>query len=177
MAAGATAYGFRVRDPAATRPQGGSLRHRQSDLLGGTDLGDLRNAWRAYGDKPLEIRSGRGWAGVVVALDVEARMVVAQGTGLAPGASGVRVPHAVAIFPKRDRAGRRLISDPWYGRWQWADAYAIRRWMTAWAGPGLNFAVSAPWPLVVPPDPGPIPPPDPLPPGAWAGPSWNGGSW
>lgn len=68
-----------------TQVWGGELRKHQSDQVGGTDLYDVRQAWTHYG-QALDIRSGQGWAGVLLALK-EGRGVIIQYTrGFIPSA-------------------------------------------------------------------------------------------
>lgn len=150
MAAGADAIAYQSPRGELT-PWGGDLRHRQSDLSGGTDLYDLRTAWAAYGET-LTIRSGSGWSAVVKAHD-EGRAIVVQGTGNVPGSQTFDGAHACAIGPEtRSSDGAYLFGDPLASDWQWCSASSIRSWMERFSS-GCYFAVGE----LPPADPGPAP--------------------
>lgn len=122
---------------------GGDLRHRQTDQVKGTDLNDLATAWKSYGET-LDIRTGKGWSGVVAALD-EGRCVILLGdSGDLPAscAQSQDTAHAILIHPDRDATGKRRYADPWCSPpgWKWATDAALKRY----AAPlGVQFAVTA----------------------------------
>jgi hypothetical protein len=118
MTSGAMALDYQTK--GAKQLWGGDLRHAQSDLSGGTDLSDLKQAWARKG-QTLLIRSGQGWAGVIASLR-EGRAVVIQGTGDTPGSGTYKGPHAAIWLP--DRAW----GDPLANKWQRVDNGDIRRW-------------------------------------------------
>jgi hypothetical protein len=172
------AYEF-APDQGDLAPWGGDLRHRQSDLSGGTDLYDCRTAWAAYG-RTLTIKSGAGWSALRTARD-EGRAIVIQGTGNTPGSSSFAGGHACIISPEVHSGGSWLFGDPNTTGWQWLSESSIRAWAEAWQS-SIAFAVgSKPPPPPVepepkppepkPPTPTPTPkpePPPPPPPAAWA---------
>ena len=131
MTSGAMALDFHTR--GRQKRWGGDLRHRQSDLSGGTDLGDVAVAWKRLGYN-LDIRSGQGWAGVVKA-HREGRAIIIQGRGDVPGKATYRGPHAAIWLP--DGAW----GDPLANRWQRVERAAIRRWAEA-LNPRIQFAVT-----------------------------------
>ena len=141
MASGAMALDYHTL--GRLRVWGGDLRHRQTDQIKGTDLGDLATAWKSYGET-LDIRTGKGWAGVLAAL-AEGRCVLLAGdSGNLDGscAEVQDVEHGIIVHPDRDAAGRYRYGDPWCSPpgWEWATADALKRY----AAPlGLQFAVTA----------------------------------
>jgi hypothetical protein len=126
MSAGADAIAYQSPRGAVT-PWGGDLRHRQSDMSGGTDLYDLRTAWAEYGET-LTIKTGSGWSAVVKAHD-EGRAIVAQGEGNVPGSETFDGAHACSIAPETHSDGRWLFGDPLASDWQWVSSSSIRSWM------------------------------------------------
>jgi hypothetical protein len=144
---------------------GGDIRHRQGDLSGGTDLYDVRDAWKAYGET-LTIRSGAGWSGVKADHNA-GRAIVIQGIGNVPGSESFDGGHACCIAPETHADGRWLFGDPLATGWQWIAPADIERWAEAWQS-SVAFAVgdlpassSSPPPT---PAPAPCPPcPDPAP--------------
>ena len=74
MSAGAMALDYHTL--GAIQRWGGELEAHQSDHVGGTDLYDLADAWRYYGQTLLQ--GTGGWAGVKAALAL-GRAVVVQG--------------------------------------------------------------------------------------------------
>ena len=154
MSAGADALACATGGEIA--PWGGDLRHRQGDLSGGTDLYDLRDAWRAYGET-LTIRSGAGWSAVVAAHD-RLEPIVIQGSGQVPGAGDFTGGHACAISPEPHSAGSWLFGDPLATGWQWIPPAQIRTWAEAWQG-SIAFATGAAMSSSAPaPGPTPCPP-------------------
>jgi hypothetical protein len=155
MSAGADALALHTGGEIA--PWGGDLRHRQGDLSGGTDLVDLRDAWRTYGEE-LTIRSGAGWTAVVDAHD-ELRPIVIQGSGNVPGADSFAGGHACVISPEPKADGQWLFGDPLVSGWQWIPPAEIRTWAQHWQS-SIAFAVGAPMsaPAPEPPAPAPCPP-------------------
>jgi hypothetical protein len=175
MSCGSVAYRWHVAKYRDTRPLGGSLRHSQDDMISGTDLRDLQTAWQRYGGQVLTIRSGRGWQALVDDLDAW-RAVVLQGSGRVPGASGVTVPHAVAIIPpiSADRIWV-AVSDPWYSGYQRLRMAQLRDWARRWQT-SIAYAVSRPQPPIDPPDP-PDPPPVPGDERGWGYDDWAVDTW
>ena len=131
MTSGAMALDYHTH--GAKRLWGGDMRHRQSDLSGGTDLSDLQRAWARLG-YTLVIRSGRGWADLQRCRK-EGRAIVCQGRGNVPGVSTYTGGHAAIWLP--DGA----FGDPLANRWQKVDSQAIRVWMER-LNPRLQFAVT-----------------------------------
>lgn len=158
MTAGALAIAYQ-QPRGSLAPWGGDLRHRQSDLSGGTDLYDLRDAWKAYGET-LTIRSGAGWEGVTQA-HAEGRAIVVQGSGNVPGSESFDGGHACCVAPETHSDGRWLFGDPLASGWQWIERGAIQSWMAHWQS-SMAFAVGE-LPPAPPPDPKPEPPPPPAP--------------
>jgi hypothetical protein len=158
MSAGADAIAYQQPRGAVT-PWGGDLRHRQTDLSGGTDLVDLRTAWAAYGET-LTIKTGSGWSAVVAAHN-EGRAIVAQGEGNVPGSESFDGAHACAIAPETHSSGDWLFGDPLATDWQWVSPSSIRSWMEALSS-SCYYAVgekppSSPAPEPEPPAPPPAP--------------------
>jgi len=153
MASAATALAYQVPRGSKTA-WGGDMRHHQSDMTGGTDLYDARQAWSAYGES-LTIRSGAGWSGVDKA-HREGRAIIAQGQGNVPGSQSFDGGHACVIAPETHSDGRWLFGDPLASDWQWVTAGSIRTWMEALSG-GCYFAVGDAAPET-PPGPEPEPP-------------------
>jgi hypothetical protein len=136
-------------------PQGGDIRHRQSDQSGGIDLYDVRQAWDAYGET-LTIKSGAGWSAVVDTHDA-GRAIIIQGTGNVPGAETFDGGHACCIAPEtRSSDGYWLFGDPLATGWQWVKPSAIRSWAEAWQS-SIAFAAGEKPPA----EPAPAPPPEP----------------
>lgn len=136
-------------------PWGGDMRHRQSDLEGGTDLNDAAQAFAAYGET-LTIRSGKGWANLADA-HAEGRAIVIQGIGEVPGAGDFAGGHACAIGTETASDGDWLFGDPLCSDWQWIPPGKIRAWAEAWQS-SIAFAVT-----VLPPAPEPEPDKPPAP--------------
>lgn len=137
MTSGAMALDYHTR--GRKRLWGGSLRHKQSDLSGGTDLGDLKVAWSKVGrGYALDIRSGSGKAGVRKALK-EGRACVIQGVGDTPGRGTYRGPHAVVLLPDL------TLGDPLASGWQKGDLEQVLAW-AARLNSGIQFAVTRPRP-------------------------------
>ena len=155
MSAGADAIAYQNPRGALT-PWGGDLRHRQTDLSGGTDLYDLRTAWSKYGET-LTIKTGAGWSAVVDAHNA-GRAIVAQGTGDVPGSQTFDGGHACAIAPETHSDGRWLFGDPLASDWQWCSSSSIRSWMERLSS-GCYFAIGDKPPAD--PEP-PTPPPAPV---------------
>jgi hypothetical protein len=130
-------------------PQGGDVRHRQSDQSGGIDLYDVRQAWAAYGET-LTIKSGAGWSAVVDAHDAD-RAIIIQGIGNVPGAETFDGGHACAIGPETNGEGDWLFGDPLATGWQWVPPSKIRSWAEAWQS-SIAFAVGEKPPAPPPPE-------------------------
>lgn len=92
---------------------GGQLEKCQDDHVGGSDLYDLRTAWKRCHNQTLEIRSGQGWAGVKRAL-AEGRAVVIQGDYDQMGSYSCQASflggHAEVLIPSTTRWAR--VGDP-----------------------------------------------------------------
>src|SRR5262245_51591319 len=131
MTSGAMALDF--HPGGARRLWGGDLRHRQSDLVGGTDLGGLQRAWARLG-YTLDVRSGRGWSDLI-ARHREGRAIVCQGIGNVPGSGTYTGGHAAIWLP--DGAW----GDPLASRWQSVSTASIRQWMER-LNPRLQYAVT-----------------------------------
>jgi hypothetical protein len=154
MSAGADAIAYQQPRGSVT-PWGGDLRHRQSDLSGGTDLYDLRTAWAELGET-LTIRSGSGWSAVVTAHG-EGRAIVAQGEGNVPGSETFDGGHACAIAPEtRSSDGAWLFGDPLASDWQWCSQGSIRSWMENLSS-GCYYATGEKPPAEPAPEPEPEP--------------------
>jgi len=103
------------------------------------------------GGETLDIRTGKGWAGVIAAL-AEGRCVLLAGdSGNLDGscAEVQDVEHGIFVHPDRDAAGRYRYGDPWCAPpgWKWATADALKRYATplgmhAEALPGAVLAVA-----------------------------------
>ena len=92
MTSGAIGLDFHTR--GRKRLWGGDMRHHQGDLVGGTDLSDLKVAWSHIGTGyNLIIKSGDGWDAVIAAHE-QGRGVVIQGVGDTPGRGTYKGPHA-----------------------------------------------------------------------------------
>jgi len=156
MSAGADVIAYQQPRGGLT-PWGGDLRHRQSDLSGGTDLYDLRTAWAEYGES-LTIKSGSGWSALVDAHNA-GRAIVAQGEGNVPGSETYDGAHACAIGPETNSAGDWLFGDPLASDWQWVPPGKVRTWMENLCGSGLCYAAGEKPPADPPPEPTPTPPP------------------
>jgi len=155
MASGAMALDFHTL--GRLQVWGGDLRHRQDDQEGGTDLGDVRQAWAAYGET-LTIRSGRGWSSLTADRSA-GRYLVVQGQGDVPGSATFTGGHACVLGTETNQGGDWLWGDPLAGGWQWASPGAIRKWMEAWRS-SLDYAMTAAHPPSTPP-PTPTPEPEP----------------
>jgi hypothetical protein len=149
MTSGALAMAYQ-QPRGSVAPWGGDLRHAQSDLSGGTDLYDLRDAWEVYGET-LTIRSGAGWSALDAAHD-EGRAVVIQGSGNVPGSESFDGGHACVIAPETHADGRWLFGDPLATGWQWVSVSSIRSWAEHWQS-SIAFATGE-----KPPPPPPPPP-------------------
>lgn len=157
MSSGAVALAYETRGELT--PWGGRLRHEQGDLEGGTDLYDLRDAWRALGEE-LVIRSGAGWAALVDAHEA-GKAIVIQGEGDCPGSGTFTGGHACAIGTEtRSSDGAWLWGDPVVSGWQWAMPGPIKAWAERWQT-SIAFATSH---VVAEPEPEPEPAPPPAPP-------------
>jgi hypothetical protein len=154
MTAGADAIAYQQPRGGLT-PWGGDLRHRQSDLSGGTDLYDLRTAWAEYGET-LTIKTGSGW-GAVKTAHGEGRAIVIQGTGNVPGSETFDGGHACAIAPETHSDGRWLFGDPLASDWQWVKPSDIETWAERMSS-GVYYAVGEKPPATPPPEPVPTPP-------------------
>lgn len=150
--AGALAIAYQ-QPRGSLAPWGGDIRHRQSDLSGGTDLLDIERAWSTYGED-LVIRSGAGWSAVKTAHD-EGRAIVIQGTGNVPGSESFDGGHACAIAPETHSDGRWLFGDPLADGWQWIDPGSIRSWAERWQS-SIAFATGERPPSTPPPQPPPV---------------------
>jgi hypothetical protein len=162
MASGAPALEFHTQ--GALKKWGGDLRHKQGDMEGGTDLYDLRDAWKALGET-LTIRSGAGWDALTEDR-ADGRFLVVQGEGNVPGAETFTGGHACSVSPETHSDGRWLFGDPLADGWQWIDRNQIKSWMQNWNS-GFSYAISAAHPPSAPQPEPPKPepePPKPLPP-------------
>jgi hypothetical protein len=139
MVAAALAYAYHARKQSG--PQGGDFRHAQSDMEGGTDLYDAKDAWAHYGGATLEIRSGAGWSAVERAHE-EGRAIIIQGEGNVPGSEGFDGSHACCIGIETNSEGQWLWGDPLATGWQWVSSKQIREWAQA-LNANILFAVSA----------------------------------
>jgi len=165
MSSGAMALAYqRAPNQGSLAPWGGDLRHRQSDLSGGTDLYDVRTAWASYGET-LTIRTGAGWAAVVEAHE-DGRAIVIQGEGNVPGSQTFDGGHGCVIAPETHSNGQWLFGDPLATGWQWVSVSSIKTWAQAMSS-SVYFAVGELPPATPPPDPPkpPTPTPPPPPPG------------
>lgn len=159
LCAGSMCYGWHVQ---GSNVKGGVFRHEQSDLDGGTDLYDLRDAWDNYGNQELKIWSGQGWSKVREARS-DWRAIVLQGTGNTPGAGTYTGAHAIVILPERPASGSEwLIGDPLCDGYDWVPESKLESWAKAFSS-GVCFAVSSKHPPSAPPEP-PEPEPEPKPP-------------
>jgi hypothetical protein len=138
MSAGAMVLAFHTL--GKTDKWGGHLRHAQTDLSGGTDLYDLRDAWGAYG-QALDIRSGGGWDGVEADRE-KGCAIVLQGEGGTPGAGTYTGGHAVAVLPETHSDGRWLLGNPECNGYEWVSSSALREWAQRWSS-GVSWARSA----------------------------------
>jgi len=137
MSSGAMALAY--QQPRGSKaPWGGDLRHRQSDLEGGTDLNDVKQAWADYGET-LSIRSGQGWS-EVVDCHKEGRAIVIQGEGNVPGSESFDGGHGCVIAPETHSSGDWLFGDPLASGWQWVSVSSIRSWAERWQT-SIAFAV------------------------------------
>jgi len=137
MTAGALAIAYQ-QPRGSVAPWGGDMRHRQSDLSGGTDLFDLRTSWDTYGEV-LTIKSGAGWSAVKTAHN-EGRAIVIQGSGNVPGSESFDGGHACCIAPETHSDGRWLFGDPLASGWQWVKPGDIETWAERWQS-SVAFAV------------------------------------
>lgn len=138
MVAAALAHAYHRRKQAG--PQGGDMRHNQSDLAGGTDLYDAKTAWENWDDAVLSIRSGAGW-GAVEQAHAEGRAIIIQGEGNVPGSEGFDGSHACCIGIETNSDGKWLWGDPLATGWQWVTASSIREWAQR-LNANILFAVS-----------------------------------
>jgi hypothetical protein len=160
LCSGSIVYGWHVQ---GSNVKGGVFRHIQSDLDGGTDLYDLREAWDEYDGSELKIWSGQGWGKVREARS-EWRAIVLQGTGNTPGAGTYTGAHAIAILPERPASGSEwLIGDPLCDGYDWVPESKLEEWAERFSS-GVCFAVSSKHPPSAPPEPEPGPEPEPPPP-------------
>jgi hypothetical protein len=156
MSSGAMALAYQ-QPRGALAPWGGDLRHSgQSDLSGGTDLYDVRDAWEELGEV-LTIKSGAGWSAVRTARS-EGRAIVIQGEGNVPGSEAFSGGHGCVISPEEHSGGSWLFGDPLASGWQWVSESSIRSWAEAWQS-SIAFAVGEKPPATPPPTPTPTPPP------------------
>lgn len=137
MTSGALALAYQ-QPRGSLAPWGGDLRHKQGDLSGGTDLYDVRDAWKAYGET-LTIKSGAGWSAVKTAHN-EGRAIVIQGTGNVPGSESFDGGHGCCIAPETHSDGRWLFGDPLASGWQWVKPSDIEVWAERWQS-SVAFAV------------------------------------
>ncbi len=120
MTSGAMALDYHTR--GAKRLWGGDLRHHQGDMVQGTDLGDLKQAWSHIGGGFfLDVRSGDGWA-TLNRLHDAGHGIVIQGIGNCPGVGTYTGGHA-AYWNPDDAWG-----DPLTNRWQKVQQSSIREW-------------------------------------------------
>lgn len=138
MASGAMVLSFHTL--GKTDKWGGHLRHAQSDLEGGTDLYDLKDAWLEYG-QTLSIRSGNGWDGLESDRAAGMAMVL-QGEGGTPGAGTFTGGHAIAVLPETHSDGRWLIGNPECSGFEWVSPKQLREWAQAWSA-NVSWASSA----------------------------------
>ena len=160
MASGALALAYQ-QPRGSLAPWGGDLRHSgQPDMSGGTDLYDVRDAWKEYGET-LTIRSGAGWSAVKTAHS-EGRAIVIQGTGNVPGSESFDGGHACCIAPETHSDGRWLFGDPLADGWQWIEPSAIESWAERWQS-SVAFAVGEKPPADTGSGGAPLPTPPPCP--------------
>jgi hypothetical protein len=138
--------------------RGGTCRHHQSDLEGGTDLYDAAEAFAGAGES-LSIRSGRGWSGVVDALE-ERRGVILQGTGGLPGCGDYTGGHAIYVQPEAN-GSRWLKGDPECSGYEWAEASTLRAWAERLSSSVYYAVTSSKGSGSTTPPPSPVPPPCP----------------
>lgn len=153
MCSAALAYSYQVQDKSGPYP--GEFRHKQSDLSGGTDLYDARDAWKAYGNQTLTIKTGAGW-GAVQTAHKEGRAVIIQGEGNVPGSESFDGGHACVIAPETHSDGRWLFGDPLATGWQWVSESSIKTWAQNLSS-SIYFAVSKIPAASTPPPPAPEP--------------------
>lgn len=136
MTSGAMALDYHTK--GKKRLWGGTLRHKQNDLSGGTDLGDVKLAWSRVGaGYTLEIWSGKGWTNGVMKALRQGRAVILQGVGDTPGKGTYRGPHAIILLPDR------VLGDPLASGWQVANMAQVRAWAER-LNKGIQFAVTRP---------------------------------
>jgi len=123
----------------AKRLWGGQLRHHQDDMVGGTDILDLKTAWARLGFT-LSNRSGQGWVAVRAAR-TEYRGIMLQGRGNVPGAGTYTGAHAIYVNPDRSSTGKWLICDPLVAGWQWVNEQAVKDWARR-LNSAVQFAVT-----------------------------------
>jgi len=108
---------------------GGDMRHRQSDMTGGTDLYDAREAFNNNGES-LYVHTGAGWNAMLADYD-EGRYLIVQGEGNLPGAATFDGAHACVISPERRSNDDFLFGDPLANGWQWVTRSSVKSWMNA----------------------------------------------
>lgn len=134
MAAGCSGIDYHTlgRIPA---PSGAEMRSRQSDQSGGTDAGDLAQAWATYGETLQSVTTGK-WA--TAEADLRAGRLVhidvwhAAAGGPCLSGSGA-YGHTMAVAPEAN-ASRWLVSDPWCspGSWQWWESSRLQAGAEEW---------------------------------------------
>lgn len=135
MAAGSTVIDHDTL--GSTTSTGSAMRSRQSDQSGGTDSGDLAEAWRNYGET-LTIRDGRTWADALADLRAGRAIVldVWHATAGGPCLSGSGAyGHSMAVAPEFHSDGDRiLVSDPWCSpaRWDWWPLQKLQAGAEVW---------------------------------------------
>ncbi len=135
MAAGATGIDYHTGGRVTST--GAAMRSRQGDQSGGTDSGDLKQAWASYGES-LSVRDGRTFddavadlrAGRLVHLDIWA----ASTGGPCLSDSGA-YGHTVVVAPEKS-GDKWLVGDPWCGpnTWTWWLELKLRAGAEEWGG-------------------------------------------
>ena len=143
MSSGAMALDFHTL--GAIQRWGGELEQHQGDHVGGTDLGDLADAWAYYGQN-LSQGTG-GWTGVEAALAAGKAVVLQGDYDRIPDANscqrGFDGDHAIALFPTTGAWAR--VGDPLCDGFHlnWPEA-AVKAYAEKLAGAGkARFAMSA----------------------------------
>ena len=145
----AAAVGLDYETQGAKTSTGAAMRAAQSDQSGGTDSGDAREAWSAYGES-LRIMDGHTFDealadladGRLVHLDVWAAScgeVCLSGSG----AYG----HTIAVAPEHHSDGLRwLVADPWCSppSWSWTAEADLRRGAEGWGAEVYGRAAQEP---------------------------------
>jgi hypothetical protein len=136
MAAGATVIDYDTLGSVTS--SGSAMRARQSDQSGGTDSGDLSQAWASYGES-LGIRDGYAWSDAMADLRAGRAIVLdvwhAAAGGPCVSGSGA-YGHSIAVAPEFHSDGDRVLTcDPWCSpaRWDWWAIQKLEHGASVWA--------------------------------------------